>query len=524
MNKRVAVSLALFLAAVAVFSLLYFHSRDLLEFDSYFHARMGKLVLEKGLIHEFPWMYFTFQKDHYSDPYLLFHIYLGLWIKLLPLSPLVAVKLAMLVLIGLIAVVFFRILKTIDPKWAWLGMALLAAMLSSRVDQRLVFVRPHVLSILLLLLGLWAVLMKKWWVVGALSFVYAYSYSAPHLLTVVAFIASAVFSLREKRVEWRPFAFSLGGLAAGLVVNPYFPHNVSYLYIVTFKMAAANLPISPAELMPISSWQVLTINWFSFLMLSLSVLAVFISAKKLSARTLFLFVTTGFFFVLLMRSYRFIEYWPFIAALAVAAIASEVVVPSPLFGRLMTKAGGLACAAVFLAVGAFGVKQAYKETTSIVPYASLKEVMDVLDGVANPGDIVYTDNWAMTMPMFYVSDKVYYLLMSDPQAMYVAYPGLFTLWYAINTGRVSEKALPIIKAIEARARDPEISKLRADMESGSVVSRLPDIIRSAFRAKWIILCHNHPYSGQDLRPLMAGFPIDIEFVKGNEYFTLYRLR
>jgi hypothetical protein len=524
MKKSTAVSLAFFLAAVAVFSLLYFHSRDLLEFDSYFHAKMGRLVLEKGLIHRFPWMYFTFQKDHYADPYLLFHIYLGLWTKLLPLAPLVAVKLAMLVLIGLITVTFFKILKIFDPKWAWLGMALLAAMASSHVYQRLVFIRPHVLSILLLLIGLWAILRKRWWVLGAVSFIYAYSYSAPHLLTVVAFIASAVFSLKEKRFEWRPFVFSFGGLVAGLVANPYFPHNISYLYIVTFKMAAAKLPVSPAELMPLSSWQVLTINWFSFVMLSVSVMAVFISAKKLSARSLFLFVTAGFFFVLLMRSYRFIEYWPFIAALAVAAIASEVVCPSPLFGRLMKKAGGLACALAFLAIGALGVKMAYKQTSSIVPYASLKEVMDVLDREASPGDIVYTDNWTMTMPMFYVSDKVYYLLMSDPQAMYAAYPGLFTLWYAINTGRVTENALPVIKAIEARASDPEIAKLRAAVESGAVISRLPDIIRSAFQAKWILLCHNHPYAGQDLRPLLASYPIEIEFVTGNEFFSLYRLR
>jgi hypothetical protein len=525
MKKRVAVSVTLFLATVAVFSPLFFHSPDLLEFDSYFHAKMGRLVLEKGLIHSFPWMYFTFQRDRYADPYLLFHIYLGLWIKLLPLSPIVAVKLAMLVLLDLIAVTFFSILKMFDPKWAWLGMALLAAMADSHVYQRLIFVRPHVLSILLLLLGLRAILAKKWWVLATVSFLYAYSYSAPHLLTVVALIASAIFSLTEKRLVWRPFVYSVGGLVAGLVANPYFPNDINFLYIVTFKMAAAKLPIvSPAELMPLSSWRLLTTNWSSFLLFALAVLAVFVSTRKPSSRSLFLFATAGFFFVLLMRSYRFIEYWPFVAALFVASIASEVVCPSPIFGRLMTKAGRLACAVAFLAVGAISFMVAYKQTNSMVRYASLKEVMDVLDREASPGDIVYTDNWAMTMPMFYVSDKVYYLLMSDPQTMYVTYPGLFTLWFAINTGGITENALPVIKAIEARATDPELAKLRAAVESGAVVGRLPDIIRSAFRAKWILISYNDPYAAQDLRPLMAGFRVDIQFVIGNEYFSLYRLR
>ncbi len=524
MKKPALASLAIFLVAVGVFSPLYFHSRDLLEFDSYYHAKMARMVLEKGLIHEFPWMYFTFQRDHFMDSYLLFHVYLGLWVKLLPLSPIVAVKLGMLVLIGLIAVMVFRILRTFDPKWAWLGMVLLAAMASSQAYQRLVFVRPHVLSILILLAGIWAILKKKWWLLGAVSFAYAYSYSAPHLLTVVAFVASVVFSFSSKRLVWRPFAFSLGGLVAGLVINPYFPHDIKHLYILTFKTALSRVSAPPAELMPLSSWQVLTFNWFSFLALFMAVAAVFVSAKKLSARTLFLFITAGVFFVMLMRAYRFAEYWPFVATLALAALASEVVVPGPVFGRVMKKAGSLACAAALLTVGAFAVKLAYKQTNSIVPFDALKEVMDVLDREASPGDIVYTDSWAITPPMFYISDKVDYLMMLDPQTMSVPYPGLYTLWKGINTGQVRENVLPLIRAIEARAPDPEIARVRAEIESGAVLGRLPDIIRNAFRAKWILLLHNHQYAGQDLRPLMSQYPLEIQLLKENEFFSLYRLR
>jgi len=524
MKKPVLASLAVFLVAVGVFSLLYFHTPGLLEFDGYFHTRMGRMVLEKGILHRFPWMFFTFQRDHYADPYLLFHIYLGFWIKLLPLDPLVAAKLAMLVLIGLIALMVFRILRTFDPKRAWLGMALLAAMASGRAYQRLVYVRPHVLSILLLLAGIWAILRKKWRLLAAVSFAYAYSYSAPHLLTVVALAASAVFSLTDKRPVWRPFVYSLGGLAAGLILNPYFPYDIKHLYLLTFKMALFRMSAPPAELMPLSSWQLLSFSWASFLAIALAILAVSVSAKKLSARSLFLFATAGIFFVLLMRAYRFAEYWPFVATLAVAAAASEVVVPAPLFGRLMKKAGAIACLGTLLAVGALEVKAALGNLAPVLPYPSLKEVMDVLDREAAPGDIVFTDNWAMTTPMFYITDKVYYLLMLDPQTMSVSYPGLYLLWNAIDSGQVQENALPLVRAIEARVKDPEIARLRTVIESGAVLGRLPDIIKSAFHAKWLVLSHNQAYAGQDLRPLISQYPLEIQFVKGNDYFSLYRLR
>jgi hypothetical protein len=524
MKKSLIKPLVIFFAACAVFALLYFRSPDLMENDSYFHTKMGQIVMAKGLIHEFPWMQFTFQKDHYANPYLLFHVYLGLWIKILPASPIVAVKIAMIVLLGLVAVAYLKVLEALHAKWVWLSLALLPAMVSGQVYQRLIFVRPHIVSILILLAGLWAILKRKWWILGAISLIFAYSYSAPFLLPVIALLASAVFSVKEKKLVWEPFAFSLGGMVAGVVLNPYFPNNVHYLYAVTFKMAIRQVSLTPAELLPLFSWQVFSINRISFLMLFLSLLAVFYSERKYSANCLFLFFTCGLFFVLLMRSFRFIEYWPFMASLCVSVILGETFEKSPLAGRIFKKTTAALCGVAFLLIGAFQVKDAYGQARSLLPYASLKEVVDVLDKEADPGDIVYSEDWELTMPMFYISDKVHYLLMSDPEMMRMAYPGLYALWYGINTGRVSEYALPLIRAIEANTKDPEIAKLRSSMESGLVVDRLPDIIRSAFRAKWIILSHNHTGELYDLRPLMSRFPVDIVFVKGNELFSLYRLR
>ena len=515
---------AVFLAAAAVFAVLEFRAPELMEFDSYFHAKMGALIMEKGLVREFPWMSFTFQRTDYANPYLLFHVYLGLWLKALPAHPFVAVKLAMLVLLGLVAAAFLKVVEAAHPKWVWPAAALLPALLVGQVYQRLISIRPHVLSILILLLGLRAILKRKWWVLAALSFVYAYSYSAPVLLPVVALIASSVFSLEEKRVVWQPFAFSLGGLVAGLVVNPYFPRNVYYLYAVLFKMAARQFSIIPAELLPLLSSQVLTINILSFAALFLGVLAALYSGKRLSANGLFLFATTGLFFVLLMRSFRYIEYWPFVAALGASTVLRETFADDAAASRIMKKSAAWALGGVLLLVGAVGLRNGYRNSQPLVQYAAVKDLADFLDREAAPGDLVYSDDWAMSMGMFYATDKVYYVLMSDPEMMRLAHPGLYVLWNLINTGQVSDRALPLIRAIEGQTGDEEITKLRAGIEAGLVVDRLPDILRSAFRAKWIILSHKQAGSSVDLRPLLARYPVDIEFVKWNGPFSLYRLK
>jgi len=526
MKKDRLKSAAVFLAAVSIFTVLYFRSPDLMEFDSYFHAKMGAIVMEKGLIHDFPWMYFTFQRDNYANPYLLFHAYLGLWLKVLPAHPLAAVKLAMIVLLGLIAVAYVKVVQAVHPKWVWLSVMLLPALLVGSVYLRLISVRPHVLSILILLIGLRAILTKKWWILGAVSFLYSYSYSAPVILPAVALIASAAFSLREKRLAWQPFAFSLGGMVAGLVLNPYFPNDLHYLYAVLFKMAVRQSATAPIELQPLASSEVLSINAVSFLLLFLGLLAALSSTRKPSANGLFMFATTGLFFVLLMFSYRYIEYWPFVASLGASTLLREAYADDPQAGRVMKKAVAGVLGGLFLLIGAVGARDGYRRAQSTVPYEALKGIADVLDKEADPGDIVYTNVWAVPMGLFYASDKAHYVLMCDPETMRIAYPGLYRLWSEINIGQVVDYALPLIQKIESQTTDPEIAKLRTDIESGLVVDRLPQILKSAFKAKWIVLTTYRRLSGEvdDLRSLMSQFPADVELVKHQGPFTLYRLR
>jgi hypothetical protein len=417
--------------------------------------------------------------------------------------------------------------KTFHTRLAWLGLALLPAMLSYPSYERLTQVRPQVLSILILMLGVGAILENKWWALAALSALYVYTYSAPHLLPVVAVLATAVFSLKDKRFTWQPTAYSLGGLAAGLIVNPYFPRNLNYLYLVTFKMAARPMSLTsiiPTELWSINSWQILTVNLASFAALFLTVLAVFVMGKKLSTRSLFLFVTAGFFFVLLMRAVRFVEYWPFFASLCVLSMLAETAADSPRFGRLMKRPAAALCGLALLAVGAFQARETDRYAVTFVSFSALKEVMDVLDREAAPGDVVYSKDWDMAQPMFYLSDKVRHLVMFDPELMRLSHPGLYDLWFFINNGRVTFGALPLVKSIEAKTKDPEIQRLRSALETGEVADRLPDIIKSAFGAKWLIWSHKTPKEQNDLRSMVSGFPVDFSFVKGNEDFTLYRLR
>jgi hypothetical protein len=226
-----------------------------------------------------------------------------------------------------------------------------------------------------------------------------------------------------------------------------------------------------------------------------------------------------------MVSFRYVEYWPFVASLGATTLLREAYADDPRAGRVMTKAVAGAMAGVFLLLGAFGARAGYGQARSLVPYPAVKEIADILDREAEPGDIVYTNEYAAPMGLFYASAKARYVLMSDPEMMRIAHPGLYLLWSAINESRVGDRALPLIRDIAAQAEDPALARLLSDIENGLVVDRLPAILKAAFQAKWIVVTV-YRQAGQilDLRPLLAMYPADVELVEHNGPFTLYRLR
>src|SRR5215831_8781121 len=59
---------------------------------------------------------------------------------------------------------------------------------------------------------------------------YEIRYRLIWLLFILAVIWTIVIGWTEEKFEWRPMVFVLGGIALGLVINPYFPHNLYLIY------------------------------------------------------------------------------------------------------------------------------------------------------------------------------------------------------------------------------------------------------------------------------------------------------
>ncbi len=97
----------------------------------------------------------------------------------------------------------------------------MAPLLSSVIlIYRFVLVRPHLLSISLALVLVWAAARRKHLVLTAVSALYPWAYVAFWQLPSLLLAAETARFLSGERLSWKPVAAVFAGIATGVAVHP----------------------------------------------------------------------------------------------------------------------------------------------------------------------------------------------------------------------------------------------------------------------------------------------------------------
>ncbi len=184
--------------------------------DTDFHVAVGRLIREHGILHAFPWTPFSILADHYADKELLFHL---LFAPLSGLDPAFAANvvggICGTALLSAIHLVLRRERVPLAGLWA-----LVPLLASSAFLYRFALVRPHVLSIALALVVLWAAARQRWWVLALASAIYPWAYVAWQLPVVLALLAEGARALGGRRPAWRGPAIAAAAIAVGVALHP----------------------------------------------------------------------------------------------------------------------------------------------------------------------------------------------------------------------------------------------------------------------------------------------------------------
>jgi hypothetical protein len=313
-------------------------------------------------------------------------------------------------------------------RWPLLFTLALAAM-GGTFLLRISFIRSHVLSVLLMILGLHLCIRGRWKALAALGFVYSWSYTFPLLFPAIVLSMSLGRWIGKGGADWRSPAAALGGVCAGLILHPYFPSSLesvtTYLQVLRLALAGRSLSLVEVgkEFAPFSTRSfLLAYPLMTALVLGMGV-AGWRSSRRASPETLALLFTAACAFVGAMVFVRFIEY-----AAPLAAAAAAFTVRDCVDGREAelsrwsaarpARAWALSLSIVLLLVGlvARGAEHAFRMGADNDP-PRFRKAAAWMAARLEPGETVVNLWWDDFPELFYDGHRQRYIVGLDPTYM-----------------------------------------------------------------------------------------------------------
>ena len=200
--------------------------------DRYYHLALSRLMAGPEYLRVLPQVADLGWGRYFPDKEFLFHLLTGsaFWLggeqAVLWVVPLIS--------IAILALLYWQASQSLRPVAA-ATLVLTVSLVSAAFLFRLSLLRPHLLEIFFFCGVLVAVLRDRpWWALAA-SLGFALSYHAFYVVLIVAGVA-LLFRRRPGLAGGRGAWFVLAGLAAGILLNPYFPSNV-VMSLVHLKFA-----------------------------------------------------------------------------------------------------------------------------------------------------------------------------------------------------------------------------------------------------------------------------------------------
>jgi hypothetical protein len=452
---------ALYALAALIFSVLIFAVPGYLSTDDYYHARISEQFIVQGRLRlDFPWLPLTILDNaRFVDHHLLFHLYAAPWVYF---GGETGAKLATVSIAAGVILAAWAFLRQIGVQYA-LGWALGLLAVSSTFLYRMLMVRTQGAALLLVILALMLLVARRdrWLIV--LAFAYAWLYNGFILLVgVVGLYALAVW-ITERRLLWQPVVYTVIGIGLGLVINPYFPANLHFvLDHLGAKVDFESGVRVGNEWYPYTTSTLLEKAGGALLLLALGVLRPSFSGRRRDAIETALLLIAFMTLFMLLRSRRFIEYFPAFALLFGAAAwgrgSLRLLISGgrwnmllALFGWAHSRAPLLVrkwlvpvAAAVVLLLGVgLTLPAADAEIRDAARPDYLAGASAWLREHSSAGSVVFQTDWDDFTRLFYYNPANIYTVGLDPTYLQLADPALWDAWVAITRGQVAQPSTAI---------------------------------------------------------------------------------
>ncbi|HXV98614.1 MAG TPA: hypothetical protein VEC93_09330, partial [Anaerolineae bacterium] len=299
--------------------------------------------------------------------------------------------------------------------------------------------RVQATSLLMLFLGLHVSLTQRYRWLLPLSFIYVWLYDAFPFILLIVGIYSVSRWLLDRQLDLRPLVYAGLGIGLGLVINPYFPQNLLFIYHHYLpKLTEGSTANVGNEWDPYQTWTLVEHATPSLLAFVIGAFALGLSQRRMNTNTATLFGVAVLFGFLLFKSRRFIEYYPAFALLFCASawtwLREEWLPTKPWLNKLepliLTM---ILLPAVWYNFGA--TQESIQDSRSYQRYA---QASAWLKANTPPGSRVFQTDWDDFSQLFFHNTHNTYTLGLDPTYMESYDAAMYRLWQDITRGRVAE--------------------------------------------------------------------------------------
>jgi len=393
--------------------------------DTAYHAAVGQLIRHHGILQSFPWTPMSWLADHYADKELLFHLF---FVPLSGLGWITASKIVGTVAGAAVLMASYLVLRAegvrLAPLWALLPLAVSSAFL-----YRFALVRPHLLSIALAVVVLWAASRERLRIIALAAFVYPFVYVAWMLPLVLAVIAEVARVASGERFRWKPAAVAAAAMIAGVAAHPNAANLVRFTWLQIAGALVANVwggrqgLEMGTEFMPFS-WS----QWTALLLLAVAVagVALFVAfrQRRISSVPLAFALAALAFGMLTVRTARFTEYFVPLSVLALALALHTLQRPHLHFAPIAL----LAIALLYQGREEAALLARLREWPNRIP----SYVAKVMGAGIPVGAQVFTCEWGLTGNLMLALPDRRFLVALDPTFFQAKDPELYKLWYAMT--------------------------------------------------------------------------------------------
>lgn len=457
---RRAPQVGLALAAGAVLLLLFWlrwSAPAPRSYDEYFHLGLAREMWSGLRIQTFPWTPFSTAYDRFVDKEPLFHLALMPFASLrLETAALLGALLGQLLVVGAFAWALWTLRV---PHASWLLLALPA--LGSLSLSRLLICRPHLLLIGGAVLVIALLAAERWkglFVVSALM-------GLGHVAGWIAVPMAALWAVSglvvrddadrgdRGRVPWQPVAAAAGGWLAGQLVHPAVPANFVMIAVQSFVVpfqattgASAALQTQLGTELKPPGLDLAVEQWPALLLGALVLISLLRHGALRSRATVTAGVFAVAFLLAALQIRRFFELGAPLALLAFALLLRERelrgVESWPPRGALVY----LACVLPLALLSTVGLARRYDTGKWSPP----RLMAQWLGEHGQPGERVFTAQWADSSPLFYSAPQLQSLVAVDSTFFFEKNPALFATYAQIVFGRHPDPLRAIRERFGAR--------------------------------------------------------------------------